>query len=62
MRIVGDEEVDYRSDLLEECLQINSKMKTSTFCLCLPESQALADQENSRKSEILKRGVRRIFK
>lgn len=62
MLIVGEEEVDSESDLLEDCPQFISKMKTSTFCLCLPTSQVLADQENARKSEILESGVRRIFK
>lgn len=57
-----DEEVESKSDLLEDHSQFTSKTKRNTFCLPLQQAKCSTDQENAGEgSEILKRGVSRIF-
>lgn len=57
-----NEEVERKSDFLEDCSQFTYKRKRSTSCLPLQQAKCSADQENAGEgSEILKRGVSRIF-
>lgn len=56
------EEVERKSDFLEDCSQFTSKRKRSTSCCTFQQAKCCADQENvGEGSEILKRGVSRIF-
>lgn len=56
------EEVEMKSDFLEDCSQFTFKRKRSTSCLPLQQAKCSTDQENAGEgSEILKRGVSRIF-
>lgn len=63
MFIADDEEVESENNLLDVYSQFTSKTKRRTFCLPLQQAKCSADQENAGEgSEILERGVSRIFK